>query len=1194
MTTTNPAASRSPDDDCHFGPSNPLGPIDRDAAENNGTTTKSTSTTPIAQHDSLADLEAADEREREQDGGGNDGSDVDEDGDDESLRPTRLRHTTVWTTVLPSGRAYRTTRTLLLVPSKSTGAPHRRATATPLTTLYESSTPLGPTHRVIVDYHEPYDGSYVQTQEYIRPNGGSTTVRRQEFNRAGVSEGREDVTEYPPLVVGRDGSGGSGSGSPRGSDQKSSSKSSAGNNIGADSADGGDGTTTISELTYTLAGATTVDDGNATTVAGDDPTMDPTTIDYNAGYDPRVAARGTSSRSPADIFARPTDSSRDSTKMFHQPQGQKQLQGNGLSWSTTENYSQGGGDPTTATNGGGPFSFVTASTSSSTRRRRAKFCKCSYCFALLAVVLGVAAILGAVLSTKGKRSGGAGGSSTAGVDSGVGGDGGVGGGTLVPADPSENESTPASSPVDIANTFAEAGFEQSWPSDEGWIIAPSFASFSSTGDDVFQEEGDDESYYEASYLPNPASCAAKCSNTDAVGGAYFDLSEQNKRNVCLCFKAAECYDPTLQFSGGHVFVKEAHYIPKTQTCQMSSCGYFPADPLCSGLDIVKVESMIDLELGPVIGLMDDTDIRTFENTCATFLNDKFSRSGDSPVEGVRCQILDQNNVGDRLRRLQALQSEDISLEVGVRIKGLFVPTSRYKTAGSVNFTGNVMRYFDRNGDEFILGLSSDGEASGSAYFEFIQTVKRVGNGVDAPIPAPTLKPVRETEEPSPPPSRRPTYRPTKRPTSRPTPRPSPKPSPRPVQSPTRSPPTSNIPSSSLKFCQNSKCWVQIGELNSQVLGDHFGDFTSLDATGTRFAVSASRSSDSGLDKAGFCKVYDVKNDGGFQQRGQTLHGFREGDEVKCILSKNGERTAMFAKDRDNKTGRVWILELRSAGREWVEIGKLLGKEESETFGKCVSLSDDGTFVAIGAPFANGKRGLIRIYEERGGSWTQLNEIKGETKDGMFGWSCALSADGALLAGGQKSEDAGDNQGRPGQVRVFRYKRNDGYHELLGSPLLGQAPGDDFGRAVALSASGDVLGVGSRFADGPGGKDTGSVAFLPFATWFRTPDPDDGSVLFGESRNDEIMNVALDYTGSRLVAGGGSANSDTGYVKVYDVKNGRSLVQVGGTLTGMKRGENFGSKFDISSDGNRLIVGAPARDNDDVRASVRLFELFEEY
>lgn len=124
---------------------------------------------------------------------------------------------------------------------KNNKAPHRRATATPLSTLYETSTPLGPTHRVILDYHQPYDGSYTRTTEYIRANGGSTTVKRQEFNRAGVSEGREEVIEYPPMVVGRNSSGGSGgTGSPKGSNKKSSaSSSSGGNNISANGGVGG-------------------------------------------------------------------------------------------------------------------------------------------------------------------------------------------------------------------------------------------------------------------------------------------------------------------------------------------------------------------------------------------------------------------------------------------------------------------------------------------------------------------------------------------------------------------------------------------------------------------------------------------------------------------------------------------------------------------------------------------------------------------------------------------------------------------------------------------------------------------------------------------------------------------------------------------------------------------------------------------
>ena len=386
--------------------------------------------------------------------------------------------------------------------------------------------------------------------------------------------------------------------------------------------------------------------------------------------------------------------------------------------------------------------------------------------------------------------------------------------------------------------------------------------------------------------------------------------------------------------------------------------------------------------------------------------------------------------------------------------------------------------------------------------------------------------------------------------------------------------------------------MQIGELEGDTLKDHFGDLTSFDGTGTRFVVSASRSSDSGFDEAGFCKVYDIKDDGDFQQRGQTLYGFEDGDEVKCVLAKDGDRLAMFAKDRDNKTGRVWILELQRSGREWVEIGKILGREEGEKFGNCVALSTDGDIVAIGAPFANKKRGLVRIYQQTGSSWQQIDDIKGETKDGMFGWTCAVSEDGETLAVGQKSEDSGDNEGRSGQVRVFQYNKNDEQYQLLGDPILGRSPGDNFGRAVALSASGAILGVGSRFADGSSGKDNGSVGAFSFESGDWRPNPIDGSIILGESRNDQMMNVALDYSGSRVAAGGGSADDDTGYVKVFDISDGKSLKQVGGTLAGMKKGRKFGANFDISSDGTRLIVGAPARDHDDVRGSVQLFELFD--
>ena len=63
----------------------------------------------------------------------------------------------------------------------------------------------------------------------------------------------------------------------------------------------------------------------------------------------------------------------------------------------------------------------------------------------------------------------------------------------------------------------------------------------------------------------------------------------------------------------------------------------------------------------------------------------------------------------------------------------------------------------------------------------------------------------------------------------------------------------------------------------------------------------------------------------------------------------------------------------------------------------------------------------------------------------------------------------------------------------------------------------------------------------------------------------------------------------GYVKIYDRK-GDSWAQIGGTLRGEISGENFGSNLSLSPDGNRLVVGSPARDNPNIPGSVRYYEL----
>ena len=76
----------------------------------------------------------------------------------------------------------------------------------------------------------------------------------------------------------------------------------------------------------------------------------------------------------------------------------------------------------------------------------------------------------------------------------------------------------------------------------------------------------------------------------------------------------------------------------------------------------------------------------------------------------------------------------------------------------------------------------------------------------------------------------------------------------------------------------------------------------------------------------------------------------------------------------------------------------------------MSLSSDGSVVAIGAPFngGNGRRsGHVRIYEWDGSSWLQRGQdIDGEEAGGVSGASISLSADGNVVAIGAPNSNNG--------------------------------------------------------------------------------------------------------------------------------------------------------------------------------------------
>ncbi len=89
------------------------------------------------------------------------------------------------------------------------------------------------------------------------------------------------------------------------------------------------------------------------------------------------------------------------------------------------------------------------------------------------------------------------------------------------------------------------------------------------------------------------------------------------------------------------------------------------------------------------------------------------------------------------------------------------------------------------------------------------------------------------------------------------------------------------------------------------------------------------------------------------------------------------------------------------GQPWTQIGgDIDGEAATDHSGHSVSLSSDGSIVAIGAIGNNSEVGHVRVYQNNSGTWNQIgNDIDGEFPGDKFGWSVKLSSDGLTLAVG---------------------------------------------------------------------------------------------------------------------------------------------------------------------------------------------------
>ena len=271
-------------------------------------------------------------------------------------------------------------------------------------------------------------------------------------------------------------------------------------------------------------------------------------------------------------------------------------------------------------------------------------------------------------------------------------------------------------------------------------------------------------------------------------------------------------------------------------------------------------------------------------------------------------------------------------------------------------------------------------------------------------------------------------------------------------------------------------WTQIGsDINGEAALDYSGASVSLSSDGSVVAIGANNN-DGGGYANGHVRIY--KNDNGiWTQVGDDIDGevLTDYSGTSVSLSSDGSIVAIGAHGNDgngSSSGHVRIY--KNDNGIWTQVGDDIdGETRLDESGRSVSISSDGSIVAIGAPNNDGSgpsSGHVRIYKNDNGTWTQIgSDINGEDSSDSSGFAISLSSDGSIVAIGAIGND--DNGNNSGHVRIYKNINNS--WTQIGSDLDGEAVVDQSGISVSLSADGSVVAIGAPSNQG-NGLDSGHV------------------------------------------------------------------------------------------------------------------------
>ena len=391
-------------------------------------------------------------------------------------------------------------------------------------------------------------------------------------------------------------------------------------------------------------------------------------------------------------------------------------------------------------------------------------------------------------------------------------------------------------------------------------------------------------------------------------------------------------------------------------------------------------------------------------------------------------------------------------------------------------------------------------------------------------------------------------------------------------------------------------WSQMGlDLNGENSKDQFGNSVSLSSDGTIVAIAAKYDNTNG-DKSGQVKVYKY-NGVSWIQLGKDINGNAH-DECSWSVSLSSDGTILAIGIRYNDyvasdAGKVSVYIFSDSN--WEKMGSdIYGEGQNSYFGESVSLSSDGQTLIIGAPDSMGKIGYVEIYKYQS-DWVQLgNTFRGVNSWDSCGKSVSISSNGNIVAFSHWGYNIDTNY--KGKVEVYQYDENvDGSWNKLGLDIIGEN-GDFLGISVSLSSNGEILAISSDEHLNYKGYVKVYKWDIGHNTWSQI-----GSNINGENNNDRSgKSVSLSSDGNILAIGAPGAYNERsstnshGYVRVYQW-SGHSWEKIGNNIIGKNIKDRSGESVSLSSNGKIIAIGAPRTINptvDTTQGHVRIYSYYE--